>query len=78
MCLPEKQDLGAAVDAAMRLIETHNTELKDVLPKGYQRLRSQHSSSCYACSPHCPAGPNGQWHERLGGRRETDGKRHTS
>lgn len=37
--LPEKEDLGAAVDAAMRLIETHNTELKDVLPKGYQRLQ---------------------------------------
>jgi type I restriction enzyme M protein len=36
--LPEKEDLGAAVDNAMRLIETHNTELKDVLPKGYQRL----------------------------------------
>lgn len=36
--LPEGQDLGAAVDAAMRLIETHNPELKDVLPRGYQRL----------------------------------------
>jgi type I restriction enzyme M protein len=36
--LPEGQDLGAAVDAAMRAIETHNPELKDVLPKGYQRL----------------------------------------
>lgn len=36
--LPEKEDLGAAVDTAMRLVETHNTELKDVLPKGYQRL----------------------------------------
>jgi type I restriction enzyme M protein len=36
--LPEKEDLGAAVDSAMRLIETHNTELKDVLPKGYRRL----------------------------------------
>ncbi len=36
--LPEKEDLGAAVDSAMRLVETHNTELKDVLPKGYQRL----------------------------------------
>ena len=36
--LPEKQDLGAAVDTAMRLIETHNIELRDVLPKGYQRL----------------------------------------
>jgi type I restriction enzyme M protein len=36
--LPEKENLGAAVDNAMRLIEVHNTELKDVLPKGYQRL----------------------------------------
>jgi type I restriction enzyme M protein len=36
--LPEKQDLGAAVDTAMRIIETHNMELRDVLPKGYQRL----------------------------------------
>jgi type I restriction enzyme M protein len=36
--LPEGRDLGAAVDAAMRAIETHNPELKDVLPKGYQRL----------------------------------------
>lgn len=36
--LPESQDLGAAVDKAMRLIERENTELRDVLPKGYQRL----------------------------------------
>ena len=36
--LPEGHDLGAAVDVAMRAIETHNLELKDVLPKGYQRL----------------------------------------
>lgn len=36
--LPEGQDLGAAVDTAMKAIETHNPELKDVLPKGYQRL----------------------------------------
>ena len=36
--LPEGQDLGGAVDTAMRLIETKNPELKDVLPKGYQRL----------------------------------------
>jgi type I restriction enzyme M protein len=36
--LPENEDLGAAADIAMRLIETHNPELKDVLPKGYQRL----------------------------------------
>src|SRR5918995_2009598 len=36
--LPEKEDLGAAVDTAMRLVETHNPELRDVLPKGYQRM----------------------------------------
>lgn len=36
--IPEGQDLGAAVDTAMRLVETHNAELRDVLPKGYQRL----------------------------------------
>ena len=36
--LPEGDDLGAAVDTAMRLVEAHNLELKDVLPKGYQRL----------------------------------------
>lgn len=36
--LPEGHDLAAAVDTAMRLMETHNVELKDVLPKGYQRL----------------------------------------
>jgi type I restriction enzyme M protein len=36
--LPEGESLGAAVDTAMRLVERHNPELKDVLPKGYQRL----------------------------------------
>ncbi len=36
--LPEGQDLGAAIDAAMKVIESRNPELKDVLPKGYQRL----------------------------------------
>jgi len=36
--LPEGHDLGAAVDVAMRAVETHNPELKDVLPRGYQRL----------------------------------------
>jgi len=36
--LPADHDLGPAVDMAMRAIETHNPELKDVLPKGYQRL----------------------------------------
>ena len=36
--LPEEEDLGEAIDTAMRLVETHNTELKGVLPRGYQRL----------------------------------------
>ncbi len=36
--LPEAQDLGAGVDAAMTAIESRNAELRDVLPKGYQRL----------------------------------------
>lgn len=38
VALPEATDLGAAADAAMRSIEAHNPELKDVLPKGYQRM----------------------------------------
>jgi type I restriction enzyme M protein len=37
--LPEGEDLGEALDTAMRLIETHNPELKGVLPRGYQRLQ---------------------------------------
>jgi type I restriction enzyme M protein len=36
--LPEREDLGAAVDTAMKLVEYHNSELRDVLPRGYQRL----------------------------------------
>jgi len=36
--LPEGQDLGAAVDAAMKAVEAANPELRDVLPRGYQRL----------------------------------------
>ncbi|HXH56802.1 class I SAM-dependent DNA methyltransferase [Iamia sp.] len=35
---PEGHDLGAAVDAAMRAVETANPELRDVLPKGFRRL----------------------------------------
>jgi len=41
VALPEAADLGAAADAAMRVIETHNPELKDVLPKGYQKMEKQ-------------------------------------
>ncbi len=37
--LPEGSNLGAAIDDAMRAIEAFNPELKDVLPKGYQRLQ---------------------------------------
>lgn len=37
--LPEQEDLGEALDTAMRLVETHNPELKGVLPRGYQRLQ---------------------------------------
>ena len=37
--LPEAENLGAAIDQAMRVIEAYNPELKDVLPKGYQRLQ---------------------------------------
>jgi type I restriction enzyme M protein len=36
--LPEGEDLGKAVNAAMRAIEAENEELKDILPKTYQRL----------------------------------------
>lgn len=36
--LPEGKDLGKAVDDAMKAIETANPELRDVLPRGYQRL----------------------------------------
>ncbi len=36
--LPESQNLGKAIDEAMKLIETENPELRDVLPRGYQQL----------------------------------------
>ena len=38
--LPEGEDLGKAVNAAMRAIEAENEELKDILPKTYQRLEN--------------------------------------
>lgn len=37
--LPEGANLGESLDTAMRLVETHNPELKGVLPRGYQRLQ---------------------------------------
>src|SRR5664279_1186953 len=36
--LPEGENLGKAIDEAMKLIEGSNPELRDVLPRGYQRL----------------------------------------
>lgn len=36
--LPEGQDIGKAVDEAIKAIETANPELKDILPRGYQKL----------------------------------------
>jgi type I restriction enzyme M protein len=36
--LPEGDDLGKAIDDAMKAIEAVNTELRDVLPRGYQKL----------------------------------------
>lgn len=36
--LPESNDIGKAVDEAIKAIETANPELKDILPRGYQKL----------------------------------------
>ena len=36
--LPESENLGKAIDEAMKLMEDSNPELRDVLPRGYQRL----------------------------------------
>jgi type I restriction enzyme M protein len=36
--LPEGENLGKAIDDAMKLVEGSNPELRDVMPRGYQRL----------------------------------------
>jgi len=36
--LPEGNDIGRAVNEAIKAIEVANPELKDILPRGYQRL----------------------------------------
>ncbi len=36
--LPEGNDIGKAVDDAIKAIETANPELTDILPRGYQKL----------------------------------------
>src|SRR5471030_1865847 len=38
VALPEAADLGQAIDKAMKAVEEFNPELRDVLPRGYQRL----------------------------------------
>jgi type I restriction enzyme M protein len=36
--LPEKEDIGKAINEAMKAIEAHNEDLRDVLPKAYGRF----------------------------------------
>jgi type I restriction enzyme M protein len=36
--MPEGENLGKAIDEAMKAVEAANPELRDVLPRGYQRL----------------------------------------
>ena len=36
--LPERENIGMAINDAMRAIESKNPDLKDVLPKNYNRL----------------------------------------
>lgn len=38
--LPEGSNVGMAVNDAMRAVEAENEELKDVLPKTYNRLEN--------------------------------------
>jgi type I restriction enzyme M protein len=40
LALPEGTDVGAAINAAMKAIEAHNPDLKDVLPKTYGRFEA--------------------------------------
>jgi len=40
--LPEGEDVGKATDEAIKAIEAANPELKDILPRGYQKL--EHST----------------------------------
>jgi len=38
--LPEGEDIGKAINEAMKLIEQENEDLRDVLPKNYQRIEN--------------------------------------
>ena len=44
--LPEGADIGKAINEAMKAIEAENEDLKDVLPKTYNRLEKTSSSRC--------------------------------
>jgi type I restriction enzyme M protein len=39
--LPEGEDIGKAINDAMKAIEADNEELRDVLPKNYQRIENK-------------------------------------
>ena len=39
--MPEGEDIGKAINEAMRAIEAENEELKDVLPKTYERIENE-------------------------------------
>jgi len=40
VALPEGSDIGRAIGDAMKAVETHNPDLKDVLPKTYNRFEN--------------------------------------
>ena len=44
--LPEGADIGKAINDAMKAIEADNEDLKDVLPKTYNRLEKNCWSRC--------------------------------
>jgi type I restriction enzyme M protein len=41
LSLPERANLGGAINEAMRAIEAENSDFKDVLPKSYNRLENR-------------------------------------
>lgn len=53
--LPEGEDLGASVDAAMKAVEAANPELRDVLPAATSGWSARRSPSCSGCSRRFPA-----------------------
>jgi type I restriction enzyme M protein len=51
--LPEGENLGKAIDEAMKAVEAANPELRDVLPVAISDLRSPPSVSCSGSSLRC-------------------------